>query len=136
HLPAVPVRSPSVRPALGPLDHESLLGRVDAVIGDRARARVAASAERDDAVTIAGLEPPARQGEVEEHVGGEEPRRRCAGFDELHELGHDLVDGAGCNCHHDAVAAAMLRPTTSIVCASASLGLNSTTSVPCVTTGV
>src|SRR5215475_8983830 len=107
-----------------------------------ARPWVPGESHRDAVSGTRGLQPPGRHGEVAEHVGGEQAVRNLIGLKEVDELLGDRVGarlvrrdrGGG---HDDTPAlAARLAPRTAMVAWSASVGLNSTTSVPAVMAGV
>ena len=106
------------------------------------RPGVAGEPQRDAVLHTGGLQPPGRQGQVTEHAGREQAVRHLTGPEELDQLlgervGAGLVLRGGHGGQADApAAAARLAPTTVMVALSASVGLNSTTSVPAVMTGV
>lgn len=129
-------------PGLLDFEDEPARRRIEPPPWHRPLPRVAGKPQREAVLNAGGLQPPGRHGEVAEHVGGEQAVGHLIGLKELDELlgervGAGLVLREGGGGHADPpAAAARLVPTTVMVALSAPVGLNSTTSVPAVMTGV
>src|SRR5579884_2542383 len=124
-------------PALLELEHEAAWGLVEARADDAPGCRVLLAPERDRGVAPARLDAPARNRDVEEDVRREEAARRLPGLEERDQVARESARArhVGGVRRHDPDAASRLRATTAIVRAYSSVGLNSTSSVPSVTSG-
>src|SRR4051794_9708880 len=139
-LPAVPLLALGL-PALLDLEQEATGRGVDRLDAHPPRGGVALLPDRERALRAGGLDPPVRQGEVHEHVGGEQVVRALAGLqpadgglEQPRRL--PVQRGLAQGRHASAPAiASMLWPMVAMTGARSAVRLNSTTEVPAATSG-